>query len=191
MSLQATIRLTVTAMPRGGYVKSAALGGSDASNLLLHIDGEARGGLDVVVGTNPGSLDATVQNERQEAVPGVTVVLVPSGAQRLRSELYRSVTSDASGRIHLDSVVPGDYKLFAWENVENGAWQDPEFLRIYEERGKPVRVSEGGRQLADVLVIVALGFSWFSDVSHGGNVLHSPEALDCWFSAPNANYIGR
>ena len=93
-------------MPRGGYVKSAALGGSDASNLLLHIEGEPRGGLDVLVGTNPGSLDATVQNESQEAVLGVTVVLVPSGTQQLRSELYRSATSDASGRIHLDSVVP-------------------------------------------------------------------------------------
>ena len=146
-------RLSVTGMPRGGYVKSAALGGSDASNLVLHIEGEPRGGLDVLVGTNPGSLDATVQNDRQEAVPGVTVVLVPSGTQQLRSELYRLATSDASGRIHLDSVVPGDYKLFAWENVETGAWQDPEFLRIYEARGKPVRITEGGRQLADVVVI--------------------------------------
>ena len=146
-------RLTVTALGRRGYVKTATLGGSDALNLPVHIDGELRGGLDVVVGTIRATLDAVVQNEKQEAVPGVRVVLVPSGLQRLRSELYLSATSDASGRIHLDRVIPGDYKLFAWENVENGAWQDPEFLRIYEERGKTVRITEGGRQLADVLVI--------------------------------------
>jgi len=146
-------RLTVTALGRRGYVKIATLSGSDALNLPVHIDGELRGSLDVVVGANPGMLDAVVQNEKQEAVPGVRVVLVPSGIQRLRSELYLSATSDASGRAQFERVIPGDYKLFAWENVESGVWQDPDFMRIYEERGKPVRITEGGRQLADVTVI--------------------------------------
>ena len=75
------------------------------------------------------------------------------GALARRAELFRSATSDASGQIHLDNVVPGNYKLFAWEVVENGQWQDPDFLRLYEERGKPVHISEGGRELADLRVI--------------------------------------
>ncbi len=146
-------RISVSAMPRGGYVKGVRLSGADTANLSIHLDGEPRGPLDILVGTNPGSLDASVRNEKQEAVSGVTVVLIPDGARRQRSELYRSATSDASGRIHLDNVIPGDYKLFAWEAVENGVWQDPEFIRNFEDRGKPVHISEGARELADVRVI--------------------------------------
>jgi len=146
-------RISVSSMPRGGFVKTASLGGTDASNLFLRLDGEPRAQLDILVGTNPGTLDATVQNEKQEAVPGVTVVLVPDGPRRQRSELYRMVTADAAGRIHLDNVVPGTYKLFAWESVENGVWQDPEFMRLHEDRGRPVRIAEGSREIADVRVI--------------------------------------
>jgi hypothetical protein len=98
-------------------------------------------------------LDAAVQNEKQESVSSVTVVLVPDAARRQRFELYRTANTDASGRVHFENVVPGDYKVFAWEVVEGGAWQDPDFLRIHEERGKPVRVSEGGRELVDVRMI--------------------------------------
>ena len=33
--------------------------------------------------------------------------------------------------------------MFAWEVAENGAWTDPEFLRIHENNGVAVQV--GGR----------------------------------------------
>jgi len=57
------------------------------------------------------------------------------------------------GRIHLDNVVPGDYKVFAWEVVESNAWTDADFLRNYENNGAAVRITEGGRAAADVQVI--------------------------------------
>jgi hypothetical protein len=61
--------------------------------------------------------------------------------------------TDASGRVHLEGITPGDYKAFAWEDVEVSAWQDPDFLRIYEDRGKSVRISEGGTAFLDLRVI--------------------------------------
>ena len=54
-------------------------------------------------------------------------------------------TTDASGRIRLEGV--------AWEDVEAGAWQDPEFIRLYEESGKPVRVGESGRESIELQLI--------------------------------------
>jgi protocatechuate 3,4-dioxygenase beta subunit len=146
-------RLSLSGLPRGGYVKNAAMPGMDSPNLNVRMEGEPRGALEVVVGTSPGSLEAVVQTEKQEAAGGVTVVLVPEAPRRLRSELYRSTTSDAAGRVRLDNVVPGNYKLFAWEVVEAGAWQDPDFLRIYEERGKVVRITEGSRETTDIRLI--------------------------------------
>jgi hypothetical protein len=147
-----TYRLIVAGMPRT-YVKSAVLAGVDVLNGGARLDGEPRGALNVVLGTSPGSLDATAVDARKQPVPAVTVVLVPEGSQRRRYDIYRQATSDSTGKIHLDNVVPGDYKLFAWEIVENNAWTDPDFLRNYENNGVPVHIGEGGRAAAEAPVI--------------------------------------
>ena len=38
-------------------------------------------------------------------------------------------TTDAMGRFHIEGLPPGDYKAFSWEDIETGAWQDPDFIR--------------------------------------------------------------
>jgi hypothetical protein len=50
-----------------------------------------------------------------------------------------------------ERVAPGDYGVFAWADVESGAWQDPEFMRLYEGRGVSIRMGEGGRGRIDVV----------------------------------------
>jgi len=147
-------RISIGAVPRNMYVKSALLGGVDILNTGgIVLEGEPRGALDIILGNSPGSLDSAVVDNRQMPVAGATVVLVPDSARRKRYDLFRQATSDSSGRIHLDNVVPGDYKVFAWEVVESNAWTDPDFLRSYESNGVAVRVTEGGRGAADVQVI--------------------------------------
>jgi len=147
-------RLTVAALPRNTYVKSALLGGVDILNTGgIRLEGEPQGSLDIILGNAPGSLDAGIIDNRQMPAAGVTVVLVPDSARRKRYDIYRQATSDSSGRIHLDNVVPGDYKVFAWEVVESNAWTDADFLRNYENNGAAVRITEGGRAAADVQVI--------------------------------------
>ena len=96
-------RLQVTGLPENHYVRSARLGEADVLNSLLRLDGPPRGTLEVVIGTDPGTLDAIVRDERQSLVPGVRVVLVPDPARRGRSELFRTATADANGRIHMEA----------------------------------------------------------------------------------------
>ena len=146
-------RMQVTGLPKNHYVRSARLGEADVLNSLLRLDGPPRGILEVDIGTDPGTLDAIVRDERQSLVPGVRVVLVPSPARRLRSDLFRTATTDADGRIHLEGIPPGDYTLFSWEEVEEGAWQDPDFLSIYEPLGKTVRIGENGRENVELRLI--------------------------------------
>ena len=100
-----------------------------------------------------GASDAIVRDDRQNLVPGVRVVLVPDPARRVRSDLFRAVRTDADGRIHMEGIPPGDYTLFSWEEVEEGAWQDPNFLSIYEPLGKTVRIGENGRENVELRLI--------------------------------------
>jgi hypothetical protein len=148
-----TYRLTVAGLPRNMYVKAARFGGADVFNGGLRIEGDPRGALEIVVGATPGSLDATVTNETQKPEPGVTVVLVPDPSQVKRIDMYRNATTDASGKVRWDSVIPGDYRIYAWEDVESGAWTDPEFMRNYDGRGTAVHIDERGRTTVTVKVI--------------------------------------
>jgi hypothetical protein len=43
--------------------------------------------------------------------------------------------------------------VFAWEEIESGAYHDPEFLKPYEERGEAVKVAEGGQQVVRLTLI--------------------------------------
>jgi hypothetical protein len=148
-----SFRLSVAALPRNTYLKSARMGSVDILNGGLRIDSAPNGGLEVVLGTTPGILDATVVDDRQLPVAAVTVALVPDATQQKRYDLYRSATSDASGRIRLENVVPGDYRIYAWESVENGAWTDPDFMRAYQSNGTAVNVGAGGQASTNVRLI--------------------------------------
>jgi hypothetical protein len=66
--------------------------------------------------------------------------------------LYLTANVDAAGKFHLDAI-PGSYKAFAWEDVEPGAWLDPDFISHHESRGRSVRVIDGGNELIEVSVI--------------------------------------
>ena len=137
-------RLTVSGMPRNAYVKVARYGATDVLSDGLRLDRHADRTSRHRRQHEHGIADGTVQNERQEPEANVTVVLTPDPAHRNRFDLYRTTSTDAMGHFHAEGLPPGDYRVFAWEDVENGAWQDPDFIRPFEDRGRPVRITEAG-----------------------------------------------
>ena len=146
-------RLTVSGMPRNAYVKTARYGATDVLNEGLRLDRQPTGPLEIVVSAKTGIADGTVQNDRQEASANVTVVLIPDFRLRNRLDLYRTTSTDAAGHFHIEGVPPGDYRAFAWEDVETGAWQDPDFIRTFENRGRPVRIDEDSTSSVELRVI--------------------------------------
>jgi hypothetical protein len=148
------VRISIGSLPsalQNAYVKSIRLGDTDVLNGPLHLEGKPSTRLEVVIGRNSGAIEGQVETDPQSSVADVSVVLVPD--VRRRTELYRTTTTDVSGRFHLDRVPPGDYKVFAWEEVTDGAWFDAEFLRTNENRGVPIRILESRTENARVEVI--------------------------------------
>lgn len=147
-------RLRVSELPPECYLKSARLAGEDilADGLTVRHQ-QPSGTLDVVISTAGGQVEGVVLHE-QQPFSGATVVLVPDAPGRDRSDLYESSSTDQYGRFVLQGISPGDYKLFAWDKVEGGAYQNAEFLQRYEDRGKAVRVDEGGHLNEQLELIV-------------------------------------
>jgi hypothetical protein len=50
-------------------------------------------------------------------------------------------------------IVPGEYNVFAWEDVEAGAAEDDEFRKPFESRGAKVLLSEGSKDAVQLTVI--------------------------------------
>ena len=152
---QGDYRLNVSGMPQNHYVKAARFGSIDVLSQGLRITGQPSSQLEILISPNTASIEGAVTDDKQRPAVNVTVVLVPEGAFRQRLDLYRVVSTDANGRFNLTGIPPADYRLFAWEDVEQGAWQDPEFTRLYQEYGKAYRLAEGARTTADLRVIPA------------------------------------
>jgi len=140
--------------PPEAFVKSARLGGEDVLEEGLRVTGPVRGTLEVVVSLNGAVVDGAVTKDGQ-AFSGATVALVPEGRRRERPQLFKTTTTDQYGRYTLRGISPGEYKVFAWEGIEPGAYQDPAFLRSYEEQGQEVRLTEGSRTTLELKLIPA------------------------------------
>jgi hypothetical protein len=140
---------------RDMYVRSLRLGKDDVLADGLHIEGSFTNRMEVAVGTNGGVVTGRILRDNRVAVVNARAILIPNSARR-HGDLYKSAFTDDSGKFEIRGVPPGDYKVFAWELVEFGAWQDPHFIKLYENRGTSVRVSAGGRQSVDATLIPAL-----------------------------------
>jgi len=95
--------------------------------------------------------------EEQLPATGCIVALIPEPRYRSQTALFKSSTTDQFGHFTLRGIPPGEYKLFAWDDIEPGAYQNPDFLRPYEQKGKSVHVDEGGRVTIELRLIRGTG----------------------------------
>jgi len=138
------------------YLKSIRMGATDLLTDGLHLSAAPEGSIEVVL-ARAGSVTGKVMDAKGQAAVNVKVVLVPDVSLRRRFDLFRTATTNQSGAFQLRGVAPGDYTAIAWEQVADGAWQEPDFLRAYEPAGKPVHVSEGAQSSVDLNAINAEG----------------------------------
>jgi hypothetical protein len=144
----------IPATLRSSYVKSMRLGGVDLLNETLRLENPPDSPIEIQIATDPGSVNGRVVNGRGEPVTAATVVLVPEGERRVfRADLNRVTASNETGQFVFENLPPGMYRMFAWESVADRAWQDPSFLRAYQEMSKVVRVSENARQTIELASI--------------------------------------
>ena len=133
---------------RKSYVKSARAGDADILADGLSVTGPGTIGIEVTVASDGGAIEGVVRDEKQQPVSGATILLAPD--RRTRADLFQSVTSDQNGHYEVAAIAPGHYKVFAWEDVETGVWNDPDFLKDFEKQGQATAVEAGARVTANL-----------------------------------------
>jgi hypothetical protein len=143
----------IPAVLQNAFVKSIQLNGADALDGIVSIGQQVEGKLEIVLSTNPGTVEGRAMTVTGQPASGSTVVLMPDITRRFRTEIYQAAMANADGQFRLEGVPPGNYKLFAWEIIEPQAWQNSDLMRRFEVSGRSITVTEGATTKVDMQAI--------------------------------------
>jgi protocatechuate 3,4-dioxygenase beta subunit len=134
--------------PPGFFLKSATVGGRDIET------GFAASGpttLDITVSYKGGSIEGTVEEKEKDVgnthpVSGASVVAIPEEKYRKLSDHFGTGETDQNGHFLIRGLAPGNYTLYAWQDIDESEYRDPEFLKTQDGNGMAVKVEETSRQ---------------------------------------------
>ena len=141
--------VVLAGLPNGCYVKAIRAGDADVLAAGLDRTGGVGGQIEIVVNPHAGQISGAIRNPRtDQPAGGAAVALIPQEkGRRERDTFYQTATADQAGRFILRGISPGEYKVFAWEQIEaGGAYMDPEFVKPVEDKGLPVTIREGDKR---------------------------------------------
>jgi len=136
----------------GFFLKSVALGGRDVATGFT---AAGPASIELLVSNKGGTIEGTVVEEEKDVdnehpVANAMVVAVPEEKFRKIPDRFGSGSSDQRGRFVIRGLAPGNYTLYAWQDLEEGIWRDPDFLKSQENNGTAVKVEEGSRQTVEL-----------------------------------------
>jgi Carboxypeptidase regulatory-like domain/Polysaccharide lyase family 4, domain II len=145
-------RLSVA--PLGGdlYVDDIRQGGSSIYDAGFEIRGRNPDPIQVIIKSGAGTFDGTVQDASGKPLIGGTVALAPA-TRRQNDALYYVSRGDSSGTFAIRGIVPGEYKVFAWDVMPPGAYTNAAFLEKYEDHAIAVTIALGGKVTSKVTVL--------------------------------------
>jgi Carboxypeptidase regulatory-like domain len=126
------------------YIKSVRIGGREVPDGVLDLNGvQDPGGVLEIILAKGGRIDGVVTRENGTVASNSTVVLIP--VDRRLNTLFKNTATDQNGQFSMRGIAPGDYELFAWDDIEPGMWWDSEFLNHYEDQGQKVTIEANTR----------------------------------------------
>ena len=146
---------------QGFFLKSGTLGGRDIATGFT-ASGPAT--VELVVSTKGGTIEGVVVEREKDVdneypVANATVVAVPEEKFRKLPDRFGNGSTDQHGRFIIRGVAPGSYTLYAWQDLEDGVWRDPDFLKSQETNGTAVKIEEDSHQQVE-LKLSPVGEEW-------------------------------
>jgi protocatechuate 3,4-dioxygenase beta subunit len=128
-------------VPDGWAVKAVLQGDRDIADLPLDMrSGGELGGLQVVLTDRGATLEGDVRNAKGTPTTDGTVILFASDASRWyeNSRFVRVTRPDQRGQYRIRGLLPGEYLAVALDYVEQGIWNDPEYLESLRRHAQKV-----------------------------------------------------
>lgn len=146
-------RLAIGGQSKDSYLKAVRYGATEALENGFTVVRGTNAPLEVIASSRGARIQGTVSDTENLPVAGVWVVLIPDEPHRDQFRLYQKTSTDQYGHFLLRGIPPGEYRIFCWDDVEDGAWEDPDFLKPFEKHGQTVSLEEVDSRTVDVVAI--------------------------------------
>ena len=143
-------RLDAWGISKDCYIKEVRYSDSIVPDATIRIAKGAVGPLEITLSPRGAHVQGTVLNEDTLPAVGAWAVAIPE--KKTRRASYSSNT-DQYGHFEVRGLPPGKYKLFSWAGLQQGTWEEPEFLKQYEAKATIIEVNEGDTKTAELKLI--------------------------------------
>jgi hypothetical protein len=141
-------RLRAT-LPDGWALASILHDGRDVTDTAFELkSGDVLSGVQVVLTNRVNSIGGQVVDDKGTPLADGTIIVFATDAERWSedSRFVRSVRPDQQGSYQIRGLPPGDYFAAAVDYVEDGMWNDPEYLESIRRYGQRVTLGETDAQ---------------------------------------------
>ena len=132
----------------GEYLKSATISGEDTLDAVLDFAGD-RDVTDAVltVTDQMGEVTGTLTNSAGKPALDYTIIIAPTDSRYWTPESRRimSARPAVNGEYGFEGLPAGSYGISVVTDLEQGALNDPEFLRALSQTAVPVLLTDKGR----------------------------------------------
>jgi hypothetical protein len=125
------------------YVRSVRYRGLDVTENGFEFGAGVPALLAISLSASGAVVDGRVRGPDGIPMAGAVVALVPSVRRYSR---YKETTTDQFGAFTIAGVAPGEYKVYAWDEIETGAYQNAEWLKQYELKGRAIVAKQDGHE---------------------------------------------
>lgn len=140
-------------IPENTYLKSVKMGSQETIDTGLDLSAAANAAaIEIVLGMNPGAVEGVVK-EGDKPAAGRSVTIAPDPPKPGILSQYRAVTTDQNGAFRIAGLAPGNYRLYAWEEVAFETYTDPDVLKRFEDKSAKVSIREGAVERAELVLI--------------------------------------
>jgi protocatechuate 3,4-dioxygenase beta subunit len=144
----AVYEVGVSGLAEDSYVKSIAFAGRDITHEDLDLTSGAAGTLEITLSGDGGEVAGAVRGADGKAMPGALVQVWPAGG-----ESARSLKADENGAFRFRGLPPADYRVIAWEALDDDLAEYAPFRARFEAQATVVKVADRGRETVEVQAV--------------------------------------
>jgi hypothetical protein len=146
----------VTTVANGWMVKAVRHRDRDITSTLLELpSGEQLSDVEVVLTNRVTRVAGQLTDDRGAPLSSGTVIVFAEddGKWGEASAFVRTARPDQQGQYELRGLPAGDYLAAALEYVQNGMWNDPQFLESLRRDAQRFTLGDGGTQALSLKVL--------------------------------------
>ncbi len=132
-------------LPEGWIVKSILHDGRNIKDTAIEMkSGEELSGVQIVLTNRVATVTATITDDKGAPVTDGSMILFASDSTKWSdgSCLVRAARSNQQGQFQVAALPAGEYLVIALDYVEDGMWNDPDYLQSLRSSAQTVTVTE-------------------------------------------------